>query len=73
MTVESPCIGLCKLDENHVCIGCYRTDNEIGRWMYATDQEKLHILEDTKKRIVKGKTYEQRFRKNQSKQAQTER
>jgi hypothetical protein len=41
--------------------------------MYATDQEKLHILEDTKKRIVKGKTYEQRFRKNQSKQAQTER
>jgi predicted Fe-S protein YdhL (DUF1289 family) len=71
MTVESPCIGLCKLDENRVCIGCYRTDTEIGSWMYATNQEKLHILESTKKRIVKGKTYEQGFRKNQSKQAQT--
>jgi hypothetical protein len=53
MTVESPCIGLCRLDENRVCIGCKRTDNEIGSWMYATDQEKLKILESAEKRKIR--------------------
>ncbi len=50
MTVESPCIGLCRLDENRVCVGCKRTDTEIGSWMYATDKEKLKILENIKQR-----------------------
>jgi hypothetical protein len=26
---SSPCIGVCKLDENKVCIGCFRTIEEI--------------------------------------------
>jgi hypothetical protein len=25
----TPCIGVCKLDENKVCIGCFRTIEEI--------------------------------------------
>jgi len=25
----SPCVGLCKLDENKVCIGCNRTIEQI--------------------------------------------
>jgi predicted Fe-S protein YdhL (DUF1289 family) len=27
----SPCVGLCKLDENKVCIGCNRTIEEIKK------------------------------------------
>jgi predicted Fe-S protein YdhL (DUF1289 family) len=50
MTVESPCIGLCRLDENRVCIGCQRTDFEIQSWMFADDKEKLKILESVEKR-----------------------
>jgi len=26
---KSPCIGVCKLDENKICIGCKRTIKEI--------------------------------------------
>jgi len=28
---SSPCIGVCKLDENKVCIGCFRTIDEIRK------------------------------------------
>jgi len=30
--VESPCILVCTLDENDVCVGCHRTRNEIMCW-----------------------------------------
>jgi predicted Fe-S protein YdhL (DUF1289 family) len=34
----SPCVGLCKLDENKVCIGCNRTIeqmqlNEVNKYL----------------------------------------
>lgn len=41
--VISPCINICKLDENQVCIGCYRTINEIANWTKYTDEEKIKI------------------------------
>lgn len=50
MTVESPCIGLCRLDKNKVCIGCYRTSDEIASWPYADDKQKLKILESVRER-----------------------
>lgn len=50
MTVESPCIGLCRLNDKKVCIGCHRTDKEIQGWLYADDEEKLKILESVEKR-----------------------
>jgi len=28
---KSPCIGVCVLDENNICIGCKRTIEEIIR------------------------------------------
>jgi len=36
-SASSPCIGVCQLDENKVCIGCFRTIEEIreagrNRW-----------------------------------------
>jgi len=44
-SVESPCIQVCTLDDNMVCIGCYRTQDEIRDWIIATDERKLEILE----------------------------
>lgn len=29
---ESPCIGVCLLDEKDVCVGCERHINEIVNW-----------------------------------------
>lgn len=43
--IQSPCINTCKLDENKICIGCRRTIDEISKWLYYSDTEKLEILE----------------------------
>ena len=45
MEVESPCIQVCTLDDNMVCLGCYRTQDEIRDWLIATDERKLEILQ----------------------------
>ena len=42
--VESPCINVCILEDGY-CIGCGRTQDEIGEWFYADDDRKLEILE----------------------------
>ncbi|MES2767298.1 MAG: DUF1289 domain-containing protein [Bacteroidota bacterium] len=43
--VESPCINICYMDEaQNVCIGCYRTLDEIARWGAASDVVKKQIL-----------------------------
>ncbi len=43
--VASPCIDVCKMSEDReVCIGCFRTLEEIVRWSKAGDDEKRVIL-----------------------------
>ena len=32
MAVESPCVRNCCLDENDICLGCFRTVEEITAW-----------------------------------------
>ena len=39
----SPCIGICRLDSQRLCEGCYRTPEEIGRWSVASAAEKTAI------------------------------
>ncbi len=29
---ESPCVGICTLDETDICLGCNRTLDEIAGW-----------------------------------------
>lgn len=40
----SPCIGLCRLDAQKVCIGCFRTIDEISRWGLLSSDEQRRIL-----------------------------
>lgn len=42
--VRSPCVAVCALDENDVCIGCHRTGDEILRWTTMTNDEKRQVL-----------------------------
>ena len=42
--VESPCIGVCVLDINDVCEGCYRKAEEIGRWSILSEESKQDIV-----------------------------
>lgn len=42
--VRSPCVSVCALDENDVCIGCQRTGEEIFRWTSMTNEERKEVL-----------------------------
>lgn len=42
--VPSPCISVCRMDpETGLCIGCYRTLDEIAGWSAMADPEKRAV------------------------------
>ena len=53
-TVASPCVQVCELDEDDICMGCFRSADEIRDWMVMTREQKLQTLEslaERKKRL----------------------
>ncbi len=52
-TIKNPCIHVCTLDENDICMGCYRTKEEIRQWFRYSDQEKLQVLKNIEERRKK--------------------
>lgn len=50
--MQSPCIRNCCLNTDDVCLGCFRTINEIKKWAntITSIQEKKQILINAKKR-----------------------
>ncbi|MFW5825623.1 MAG: DUF1289 domain-containing protein [Marinobacter sp.] len=48
--VRSPCVSICALDEQDVCVGCHRTGDEILRWTVMTDEERRRVLENVTRR-----------------------
>ncbi len=50
VTLSSPCIRMCCLDDNDVCLGCFRTLEEITSWSNADEQTRQCILENAKSR-----------------------
>ena len=50
----SPCISVCVLDENDICMGCYRSADEITDWFMASDDEKREVLRKARQRMEAG-------------------
>lgn len=48
--VRSPCVNICELNDEHVCVGCYRTGQEISRWGKMTRDEQLAVVEKARQR-----------------------
>ncbi|MBN2172724.1 MAG: DUF1289 domain-containing protein [Bacteroidales bacterium] len=48
--VKSPCINICKYDEDGICMGCYRSMKEITGWLFLNSEDKLKVLENAEKR-----------------------
>ncbi|TBW53301.1 DUF1289 domain-containing protein [Marinobacter halodurans] len=42
--VRSPCVSICALDENDICVGCQRSADEIARWSLMTDAERRAVM-----------------------------
>jgi predicted Fe-S protein YdhL (DUF1289 family) len=44
--IESPCIGTCTLGPDGLCVGCFRSADEIAAWLtYSADQRRALIEE----------------------------
>lgn len=48
--VKSPCQLICTYDDDRVCIGCYRSIEEVAKWDSLTNDEKQKVIENTQKR-----------------------
>ncbi len=49
-TVPSPCIRHCCLNNDDICLGCFRSINEITDWHHASNDERLKIMANTRQR-----------------------
>lgn len=45
-SVKSPCIKVCKYDEDGICMGCYRKMEEITGWLFMNNEQKEQSLKD---------------------------
>ena len=44
--VPSPCVKVCRLDDDGFCIGCKRSIDEIRDWMIMSDYEQNKLLHE---------------------------
>ncbi|MCV6588184.1 MAG: DUF1289 domain-containing protein, partial [Marinobacterium sp.] len=42
--VRSPCVSVCALDRNDICIACHRSGMEISQWGAMSNTEKRQVL-----------------------------
>ncbi|MGB4073349.1 DUF1289 domain-containing protein [Pseudomonas sp.] len=42
--VASPCVHICALDDDDICIGCQRSVAEITRWSRMDNTERREVL-----------------------------
>ena len=48
--IASPCIRNCCLDEQDVCLGCFRSLAEITQWAQANDAARQQFLDNAGQR-----------------------
>ncbi|WP_081771839.1 DUF1289 domain-containing protein [Paraburkholderia nodosa] len=54
MAVKSPCIDVCAFDgKTGLCIGCFRTLDEIRDWKKMTDHRRHQIRNERSRRQAK--------------------
>lgn len=48
--IPSPCIHVCVRDLDDICMGCYRSIDEIRGWYKFSDKEKLQAIKNAEGR-----------------------
>jgi hypothetical protein len=49
-SIDSPCVRNCCLNEQDVCLGCFRSLDEICAWSQADGQSRLQFLDNAERR-----------------------
>ena len=49
--VDSPCVKICELNGDGVCVGCGRTIKEIGGWREFSEARKAEVVATARRRL----------------------
>ncbi|MBL7251365.1 DUF1289 domain-containing protein [Alloalcanivorax sp. C16-2] len=49
--VVSPCVSICALDGDDICVGCFRTGREISYWGRLTPAWQREVLARCQRRM----------------------
>jgi hypothetical protein len=52
--VPSPCIDVCELDDSGLCLGCFRSSDEIMAWPALNSDGKRRILNTIEQRRLRS-------------------
>lgn len=55
--VPSPCVSICSMNEEELCIGCYRTAKEIREWLLMEDDERMDVIAKSAERSRKNNPF----------------
>jgi len=50
LNIENSCIRKCCLNEDYICLGCFRTFDDMLKWHKASKHEKKEMLKKAQKR-----------------------
>ncbi len=53
-SVASPCVSICALDDDDICIGCHRSGDEISQWGAQNNAWKRDVLKKAQERWRAG-------------------
>ncbi|MEY1662724.1 DUF1289 domain-containing protein [Isoalcanivorax beigongshangi] len=49
--VASPCVSICALDGDDVCVGCFRTGMEVSQWGVLEPAAQREVLARCRRRM----------------------
>ncbi len=52
--VASPCVSICALVDDDICVGCQRSADEITRWGRMSNEERRVVLLRCAERLRAG-------------------
>jgi uncharacterized protein len=52
LPAASPCVDICRLDAQGLCVGCRRTIDEITEWSRASEARRREILRNLELRTA---------------------
>ncbi|MCK5829740.1 MAG: DUF1289 domain-containing protein [Methylococcales bacterium] len=52
--LESPCVRKCCLNENDICLGCFRSLTEITQWTSVNEGARKEFLKNSAKRRLQN-------------------
>lgn len=57
--MKSPCIKICQQNKDGICLGCFRTNEEITEWYNLSDVEKLKVRKKAieRRNEIRGSDY----------------